>query len=511
MLTIPVIIVGAGPVGLSASMALSRQGIRNLVIEKHSATSIHPKARGVNARTMELCRVWGIEQQIRQSELPPTARRFLWMKHLKGEIQGEVAFDIDQGEVSPTEPCLLSQDLFEQKLLDSLKAQKNSQIQFSTRVINIEQDDSFVYCETENLVNNTQDKIQCEYLIAADGANSFVREKIGVSMEGIPLLGTHVSVYFEADLSPWLADKPFAVLAFADKKQMGHVMMAVDLKQRWIIAKRMTNPEATLTAEEGIELVRTTIKEPNLPVKIIDISKWEMAALNAEQYRQGRIFLCGDAAHRIPPTGGMGMNTGIGDAHNLAWKIAYVLKKHSYSALLDSYEQERKPLAQITMDWSVVNASRIRTIFQSLMDGNDCAFREAVKEQTKHINHLGLDFGFIYQSCAVYPKNSKIPTFDPNIYENKVLVGMRAPHCWLSYKNSLISTVDLFETNYVLLAGENCDIESLKLPIPRKWPLTILVIGKDIFILDQDFYDCYQLTKKQAILVRPDGHVAWRS
>lgn len=337
MLTIPVIIVGAGPVGLSASMALSRQGIRNLVIEKHSATSIHPKARGVNVRTMELCRVWGIEQQIRQSELPATARRFLWMKHLKGKIEGEVAFDIDQGEISPTEPCLLSQDLFEQELLDSLKAQKNSQIQFSTRVVNIEQDDSFVYCETENLVNNTQDKIQCEYLIAADGANSFVREKIGVSMEGIPLLGTHVSVYFEADLSPWLADKPFAVLAFADKKQMGHVMMAVDLKQRWIVAN------------------------------------------------------------------------------------------------------------------------------------------------------------------------------DPNIYENTALVGMRAPHCWLSYKNSLISTVDLFETNYVLLAGENCDIESLNLPIPQQWPLTTLVIGKDIFTLDQDFYAIYQLKKEQAILVRPDGHVAWRS
>lgn len=502
MLTIPVIIIGAGPVGLSASIALSRQGIHNIVIEKHPDTSIHPKARGVNVRTMELCRLWGAEQQIRQSELPVTARRFLWMNHVKGEIQGDVSFVTEQEDISPTEPCLLSQDIFEQKLLACLKTQKNSQVYFNTRVINIEQDDQFVYCELENLIDNTCTKIHCQYLIAADGANSFVRKKFNISMDGIPILGTHVSVYCETDLSPWLSDKPFAVMAFTDKEQMGRVMMAVDLKRRWIFSKRVTDANEILTKEAGIQLVRATVDEPELPVNVINISKWEMAALNAQQYRHGRIFLCGDAAHRIPPTGGMGMNTGIGDAHNLAWKIAHVIQGYADQTLLDSYEQERKPLAQTTIDWSVINANRLRAIFQSLMDGNHNAFYEGLKEQAKHINHIGLDIGFIYAEGQ---------RFDPNTYKSKAIVGMRAPHCWLSYNNHTISTIDLFERNYVLLAGENCMVEKLKLPIPEKYPKTTLVIGKDVHVLNQDFYACYQLTKEQAVLVRPDGHIAWIS
>jgi 2-polyprenyl-6-methoxyphenol hydroxylase-like FAD-dependent oxidoreductase len=502
MPTIPVIIIGAGPVGLSASIALSRQGIRNIVIEKHPGTSIHPKARGVNVRTMELCRLWGAEQQIRRSELPVTARRFLWMNHVKGEIQGDVSFVTEQEELSPTEPCLLSQDIFEQELLACLKTQKNSQVHFDTRVINIEQDDQFVYCELENLIDQTRTKIQAQYLIAADGANSFVRKNLNISMDGIPLLGTHVSVYCETDLSPWLSDKPFAVMAFTDKEQMGRVMMAVDLKHRWIFSKRIADANEILTKEAGIQLVRATVDEPELEVKVINISKWEMAALNAQQYRHGRIFLCGDAAHRIPPTGGMGMNTGIGDAHNLAWKIAYVIQGYADQTLLDSYEQERKPLAQTTIDWSVINANRLRAIFQSLIDGNSNAFYEGLKEQAKHINHIGLDIGFMYGESQ---------QFDPNIYKSKAIVGMRAPHCWLSYNNQTISTIDLFEKNYVLLAGENCIVEKLKLPIPEKYPTKTLVIGKDVHILNQDFYACYQLTKEQAVLVRPDGHIAWIS
>lgn len=508
---IPVIIIGAGPVGLTASMALSRLGIHNIVIEKHPGTSIHPKARGINVRTMELCRIWEIEKQIRQSELPIKARRFLWMNHLKGEIKGDVSFIPEQEEISPTEHCLLSQDIFEKELLTCLKAQKQSQVYFNTRVINIEQDDQHVYCEIENLNDNTRTTIQCQYLIAADGADSFVRKKIGINMAGIPIMGTHVSVYCETDLSPWLADKPFAVLAFIDKKQMGHVMMAVDLKRRWIFAKTIANANETITKEEGIQFVRATVEEPELEVKVIDISKWEMAALNAERYHQGRVFLCGDAVHRIPPAGGMGMNTGIGDAHNLAWKLAFVLQGHADKTLLDSYDLERKPIAQITIDWSVLNINRLRSIFQSLAEGNTNAFREGLKEQLKQMNHPGLDVGFIYQSNALYPTDKDIPAFDPNIYKNKAIVGMRAPHCWLTYNNHRISTIDLFEKNYVLIAGENCAVEKLKLPIPEKYPLTTLVIGKDIYIHNQDFYTCYQLTKEQAILVRPDGHIAWIS
>ncbi|HSW93439.1 MAG TPA: FAD-dependent monooxygenase [Gammaproteobacteria bacterium] len=504
MSSIPVIIIGAGPAGLATSIALSRQGIQNIVIEKHPGLSIHPKARGINVRTMELCRLWGVEENMRQSELPKEARRFLWMDQLKGDSRGDVSFVTKHDTFSPTEPCLLSQDIFEEKLLACLVTQKNSQILFNSRVIHIEQDDQFVYCELENVVDHTRSKFQCQYLVAADGAKSFVREQCKIGMNGIPLLGTHISVYCKTNLSPWLSDKPFAVLAFTNPEQLGRIMMAVDLKERWIFSKRVADPNEMLTNESAIQLVRDTVDEPTLAVDVINISKWEMAALSAERYRHGRIFFCGDAAHRMPPTGGMGMNTGIGDAHNLAWKLAYVLQGFSDERLLDSYEAERKPLAETTIDWSVLNANRLRTIFQSIMDGNESAFYESLKEQTHHVNHIGLDIGFIYSEHA-----SDTPTFDPGVYESKAIVGMRAPHCEISYQNKKMSTLDLFEKNYVLLAGEACSVEKLTLPISKKCPVTILRIGKDVQSLHQDFYACYQMTKEQAVLVRPDGHVAW--
>jgi hypothetical protein len=164
------------------------------------------------------------------------------------------------------------------------------------------------------------------------------------------------------------------------------------------------------------------------------------------------------------------------------------------------------PVLQTTIDWSVLNANRLRTIFQSIMDGNENAFYEGLKEQTHHINHIGLDIGFIYSDHA-----ENTPAFDPGKYESKAIVGMRAPHCEISYQNRKLSTLDLFEKNYILLAGEECDVEKLSLPISKKIPVTTLHIGKDVQSLNQDFYSCYQVTKKQAVLVRPDGHVAWIS
>ncbi len=499
---IPVVIVGAGAVGLCASVALEKFGIQHMILEKHPSTSIHPKARGVNVRTMEICRTLDVERNIRQEELTSSAHRFLWMNNLQGDIQGEVVPTLEKEEVSPTAHCLISQDVFEQKLLASIETKKQAQICFNTRLIDIQQDDDIVKCTIEDVESKARKVIKCQYLIAADGAHSFVREHLNIKMNGTPSLGTHVSVYCSANLSSYFQDKPFAVLAFTDKSQMGRVVLSVDLKHRWIFSKR-TNDGKTLTEEEGCQLVRDTVDDPSLNVNVINISKWEMAALNAQQYRHGRVFLCGDAAHRIPPTGGMGMNTGIGDAHNLTWKLAYAIKGYANDELLDSYETERKPLAQTTIDWSIKNSDRLRSIFQSLADNNKEEFQKKLKAQSKHINHLGLDIGYAYLSDTY--------KFDPNSYESKAVVGMRAPHCWFSYQEKIISTIDLFTHQYVILLGERCAINTDNLPINKNSPLIKLVIGTNIITINQDYYDRYQLSKTQAILVRPDGHIAWIS
>jgi 2-polyprenyl-6-methoxyphenol hydroxylase-like FAD-dependent oxidoreductase len=174
-----------------------------------------------------------------------------------------------------------------------------------------------------------------------------------------------------------------------------------------------------------------------------------MAALNAKDYRNERIFLVGDAAHRMPPTGGMGMNTGIHDAHNLAWKLAYVLRGYAKPELLDSYQQERQPLADYTIQWSCRNAERLRNVMMSHSENNQEKFETALALQRTHLNHRGLDLGFIYQSNAVYSDGNPINELDPDIYQPSSIPGGRAPHCEIEMNGKKLSTLDLFTHKYV--------------------------------------------------------------
>ena len=176
------------------------------------------------------------------------------------------------------------------------------------------------------------------------------------------------------------------------------------------------------------QLVRDVSGKHDLPVDVINSSIWEIAALNAESYQKGRVLLAGDAAHRIPPTGGMGMNTGIQDAHNLAWKLAYVINGHADTLLLESYQKERRALAQFTVDWSTANGKRMRGIFEALERDDQVAFQEHLSLQHKQLNHRGLDLGFIYGSEEV---------FDPDEYQPSTTPGVRAPHCQIKMNRKI--------------------------------------------------------------------------
>ena len=172
MKTTPVLICGAGPVGLSLSLALSRLGINHLLIEKHPGTSVHPKARGVNVRTMELFRLWGVESAILAHELPEKARRYLWMESVQGGIIGEVNLDEAELNDSPTRSCLVTQDYVEQELLNALLPHANSTIAFSTQLTSIQQHDDVVECELFNKKTQTSEMIQCQYVVAADASKA---------------------------------------------------------------------------------------------------------------------------------------------------------------------------------------------------------------------------------------------------------------------------------------------------------------------------------------------------
>jgi len=497
-----VLICGAGPVGLSLSLALSRLGIDNVLVEKHPGTSIHPKARGVNVRVMELMRLWGVETAIREKELPAHARRFLWLESVQGKIIGEAAIHEPVFNDSPTHGGFVTQDIVEQALLNALLEQSNSAVRFSTQLTSLRQDKDGVECVLFNKKTQASETVRCQYAVAADGAHSFIRHSLNIKMQGIENISSNLSVLCNVDTPPLLNDQFSIVAVLTEKALRGKFIMAVDFKKRWVIAQRIEHAEKKFSSEYCQQLVRDVCQNQDLSVEVINASVWGIAALNAEVYQKGRVFLAGDSAHRIPPTGGMGMNTGIQDAHNLAWKLAYVIQGYADPLLLESYQEERRPLAQFTIDWSASNGSRLHGIFDALERDDQIAFKEKLLLQSKQLSHRGLDLGFIYGS---------IEELDPNQYQPSTLSGARAPHCNIVIDGKLLSTLDLFEREFVLIIGSACKQEDLlpSLPIPRSYPLKCYRMDHDFTDVDDNVRLVYGITESGAVLIRPDGHVAW--
>ncbi len=300
-----VLICGAGPCGLTASYVLNQFGIPNIVVEKHATTSTHPKARGVNVRTMEFMNNWGLEEKIRKHELSAKSRKLLWMDEIRGKVFGEVALKEEHFKHSPTIGCSVPQNFIEDALVESLSSSKYSDLRFSTELLDFEQQGDQIACRLLNKKNNKESLVMCDYLIAADGAHSQIRETLNIQMQGVPSLGTYLTIYAHANLSPWLGDKPAVVYSFTGKNQVGRFLMAVDHKDKWIFGQRLLDNNTPITEDYCKSIIKSFVDGADINIQLISESTWEMAAVNATQYRQGRIFLVGDAAHRMPPTGGM--------------------------------------------------------------------------------------------------------------------------------------------------------------------------------------------------------------
>jgi putative polyketide hydroxylase len=289
-------------------------------------------------------------------------------------------------------------------------------------------------------------------------------------------------------------------------------------KNRWIVGMRFTaeNKKEDFTDEYCINEIRRIVDISNLDIKIINKSFWTMAAQVAKKYRHGRIILVGDAAHRLPPTGGLGMNTGIADAHNLAWKLAFVLNHGVSNLLLDTYYEERAPIAKRNIEWSTENAKRFVDIYKAINAGDHEALKIKLHEQQKNLNYQGLDLGFIYHSNAVKSENDQVISVLPDKYHPTTLPGSRAPHVYLMRKGKKISTLDLFEKDFILLIGsdgESWRLVANQLAETLPFPITVYRVATDGDLIDSEntWHDVYDISTNGAVLVRPDGHIAWRS
>lgn len=294
--------------------------------------------------------------------------------------------------------------------------------------------------------------------------------------------------------------------------------MSANAKDLWIFIMSFDSQKdkrEKFTNEYCQQEIRTSLGFTNLEIDIKSINFWSMSTLLARQFQKGRVFLAGDAAHCVPPTGGYGMNIGIQDAHNLAWKLAYVLKNYAPPTLLKTYEVERKIQAQNIIDWSTPNHTRMREIFLAAADNNFDKMHLLLKEQSNHLNSPGLDLGFHYDSDAVAFDYEKVkPAIQSSYYQASSFPGFRAPHVWLRDSDKTLSTLDLFDQNYIFLTpSKNKFWLSVvkKLQNQTRIPLHIWHIGPNgDFIDDGNFTKVYELSDEACVLIRPDGHVAWR-
>jgi 2-polyprenyl-6-methoxyphenol hydroxylase-like FAD-dependent oxidoreductase len=506
-----VVIVGGGPVGLSMAILLQRFGIDFVMLERNTGITEHPKARGTWVRTMEIFRQWGIEDRLKLRALPDGADFFSFVESMTGHEWGRTIPE-PNGGFSPTWKTIQSQDAVEEELLAHARTSEIGRIRHRNEFIRYEESAEGLEVTSRDLSTGETITWKAAYLVAADGAGSTVRRQAGIEMRGPAALATMANEFWQADLSHIRGAADTAVWrVFAkDAPYPTTSVLNTNGRDRWLsilpVGVENDDRPGPRTDDEVVKLARTVTGIPNLDVKVINRSVWRLSRQVAANFRKGRVLLAGDAAHRFPPNGGYGMNSGIQDAHNLAWKLALVLNGQAADRLLDSYDLERRPVAESNADFSFRNAQRFRHVDEALRSGNRERIEFWIRDSNHHIHSVGQSLGFSYDEGAVIPDGTIKPPLMPGRYEPSDRPGSRFPHIWLDPARRQ-STLDWFDKAFVLVTGPDggawMDAEKA-LTRKRSLPLQLRVLAEPYTHMG------LQVGAKGALLVRPDGHVAWR-
>ncbi|CAG7621301.1 FAD-dependent oxidoreductase [Actinacidiphila bryophytorum] len=566
---VPVLITGGSLVGLSTSLFLGRLGVDHLLVEKHAATSHHPRGRGNNVRTMELFRTAGIEPAIRSAASVLSRNHgILQAESLTGDNQRWLFREIDPGgglaAFSPSGWCLCSQNDLEPVLLKEARA-LGGDIRFGVELRSFEQDSDGVTAELLYRETGETRTVRAGYLVAADGPRSPVRERLGIGQTGAGELFHNVSVTFRAKrLAEVVGDRHF-IACYLTNPDADGALLPVDNEAEWVFHLPW-HPERgeqldAFTDERCAAHIRTAVGVPGLEVEITGKAPWHAAERVAERYSQGRVLLAGDSAHEMSPTGAFGSNTGIQDAHNLAWKLAAVLGGWAGPGLLETYGAERRPVAVAT------SARASERSAEHSHPGYDAAPAGGNRQS----GVLTVALGYRYPAGAVVgvdPDRPVVPTPPPGPGGTGGPVvptvpdrdgapaapqpggpavpvhpearpagrppagrgprlwvgepGTRAPHMWVTREGEKVSTLDLYERVPVLLtrAGSTAGAawhsaaarvgDDLGVPLERYR----VGAGQDADLVTEpgeDFSAAHGTGEDGALLVRPDGFVAWRA
>ncbi|HWL00942.1 MAG TPA: FAD-dependent monooxygenase [Microbacteriaceae bacterium] len=504
---VPVLIIGGSLVGLTTAMLLGLHGVRATAIERHSGTAIHPRAGHLQLRTLEIMRAAGLEPELQRLSAEryfPNGGINLMHTIAGGEVSSFIP-DLNQGveEFSPSRRLFIAQDALE-PLLRARAEELGARLRYGAEVVGLREDPDGVLATFRDLATGDERTIRASYVVAADGSRSPTRKRLGIGMSGYGELSKSATIYFRADCRELLAGTEFGVIYIDNDRLRGFFRFERSLAGGFLAVNTLGDPTrpggldvtAGLDEAGARELVRAAIGDPSVEVEVDDIAAWVATADVADRFQSGRILIAGDAAHLVPPNGGFGGNTGIQDAHNLAWKLAAVLRGTAGPGLLASYEAERRPVGRLTIEQAY---SRYRhRVTPELMDG----------DVPELVDDFSMEIGYRYHSSAVVPEGHDDGTaVVGHPRDAGGAPGTRAPHVWIAPG---VSTLDAFGSGFVLLHGPGgaaWDRAAASVADELDVPLTVLGEPADPDALAA----AYGIDASGASLVRPDGFVAWRS
>ena len=519
---IPVLIVGAGPIGLSLALDLAWRGIDCLVVDRSDGNVSHSKMGVVSVRSMEFCRRWGIAERVRDCGFPADyPLNMVYCTSLAAYLISVRPYpsmsEQPQAADSPEKKQRCPQLWFDPILARSVLDYGAGRISYQCEYVSHAEHADHVAVQLRDLRSGEAMRVNAQYLVACDGAGSSVRRALDMPMEGEPVLSYSVGIYLRA---PGLLNKhdkgPAERYIFLGPDGAWGHLTVVDGSELW----RMT----VIGSEDKIEAadfdaegwVRRGFGSRDIDFTIESVLPWRRSKLVAQRYRKGRVFLAGDAAHVMPPNGGYGMNTGIGDATDLGWKLDARLKGWAGEGLLDSYDAERRPVGWRNVGAAAGNFSKLRAAIDYSGVMEDSAAGDATRRKIADTLDAGLktqweadgvSLGYRYEQSPICVPDGTAATPDElSTYVPTARPGHRAPHAWVGKDQSVL---DYFGKGYCLLrfgAGSTQSEPANVAPLIRaagekRVPLRVVDID------DSATGACYE---RALVLVRPDGHTAWR-
>ncbi len=561
----PVLIVGGGGAGLTASMLLSKLGVDHLLVSALPTTSILPKAHVLNQKTMEILADVGVADAIAAKSTPAKQMAAMgWYAGFAGNDPdaGRCIAKIESWGCGGADPMWSSASACRQlnlpqiRLEPLMKARADElapgKIRFHHEVTHLEQDADGVTSYVKNQDDGREYTIRSRYVIAADGGRT-ISKIVGIGYEGKGVVASSATVHISADFSRWARD-PEVLIRWIWCPSLGTMAVLVPMgpknwgptSEEWVYHLLYQGDKLRGMTDAEVEAeMRLALGIGDHPMHIHKLTRWTLEGVLAEKFRAGRVFLAGDAAHRHPPTGGLGLTSAVQDAHNLCWKLAAVLDGKADDSLLDTYEAERRPTDGRNIRRSLENSvahmeigktfglspefgeeanwKQLRRVFSDKPE--DAAYRtaalRAIRRLTMESSELNVEYGYRYSSTAVVPDGTPEPQNldDIRIYEPSARPGSPLPHAWIDDDAGVRRPIkDLVGMNrFLLIAGEDgqawCDAAK-----KAAGPTGVAVDAVRIGHIDGDLFDprlawtrARGISPRGAVLVRPDQFIGWRS